>query len=829
MAQKYESIINYGVQNKKSKQEIIAALMKENELNNAGTYIEQLDKLGAFDSQDTNKPELNEGGPKVTAGTAQELGDSKAAEAMLESLEKSIEANKDNLGPVEGRVRGWNPYDTNAQSFQAQVNATKQIVGKYLEGGVLRMEDEKKYEKILPKLSDTPEVAKNKLLEVKRLIAEKYGSQVGTLGEGGYDISGFSQENKAPVEDQKLVADQLNKAYEFAQTNPEDPQSKRFMDDWKNNRIDLTTGKLKDEFREKTPYEKKLEEQGIVNPEKKQEDKDGILSRLWDATKEVVPELAGDLGNRLKNVWSNISEQSTQAKDRSIFENVLKGQETQLRNLGEVGGAVGDVATRALELAYKTGVPKETQEKIKQTATEFMQTEQGQTAISALQGGVEKWGEFKKSNPNVAKDMEAVFNIVTALPLGKGMGIAGKEAKALAGDVVEAGARTIGKNAVEEASDKVFRAVKPTLTVDRDKKTIRAVLNQANDELVNRGIKPKNLREYADGLSETRKKVWGEIEGAIGKGDGLKVDLKPIANEIKGMIDENLMRVDKAAAGRIQKIADSILSQGDKISVTDAEALKQFINAELKGTFGKFNLSNVEQNARKIITKKIGEQLDNLLSEIPGDFQSLKNKYGALRQVEDDVLKRLVVFERQNPQGLVESFSKISGVGNILKGFVPGGGGVSSIVKGVGEIALGQIQKRANDADTLVRKAFEKLSSRKGEFVPKSKILNYLKDKRPGMTIQEVQKLPAKDKISIVAKMIDGEDYKNIVKFVDGVLPESGSLKSAIIDIPKNIKGILDDLKLKKDATNEQIADFLSKVLETRDGMIKKIKNKPIK
>jgi len=46
---------------------------------------------------------------------------------------------------------------------QADIDRVKQTVGKALEGGVLRKEDEDKYKKILATITDTPETALYKI------------------------------------------------------------------------------------------------------------------------------------------------------------------------------------------------------------------------------------------------------------------------------------------------------------------------------------------------------------------------------------------------------------------------------------------------------------------------------------------------------------------------------------------------------------------------------------------------------------------------------------------------------------------------------------------
>ena len=106
---------------------------------------------------------------------------------MLGGLDDLISNNKNKFGPFKGFFGGLNPYDTTAQDIQSQINSTKQIVGKFLEGGVLRKEDEAKYEKILPTLRDTPDVAAAKLTNVKNLVELKIASQQEVLEAAGYN------------------------------------------------------------------------------------------------------------------------------------------------------------------------------------------------------------------------------------------------------------------------------------------------------------------------------------------------------------------------------------------------------------------------------------------------------------------------------------------------------------------------------------------------------------------------------------------------------------------------------------------------------------------
>lgn len=94
-------------------------------------------------------------------------------------------------GPV-GSLRRFNPYDANAQAFQQYVNTYKQVIGKGLEGGVLRKEDEAKYEKIIPRMGDTEEVLMRKAQQLQQMLINKYNTDLEALYNAGYDIGNFN-------------------------------------------------------------------------------------------------------------------------------------------------------------------------------------------------------------------------------------------------------------------------------------------------------------------------------------------------------------------------------------------------------------------------------------------------------------------------------------------------------------------------------------------------------------------------------------------------------------------------------------------------------------
>ncbi|KKK72160.1 hypothetical protein LCGC14_2906660, partial [marine sediment metagenome] len=85
---------------------------------------------------------------------------------IRESIQKS-----DVVGPISG-LQALSPFSVKGKILQAEVDRVRQTVGKALEDGVLRKEDEEKYKKILPILTDPKEVAISKTVQLEKKLKE---------------------------------------------------------------------------------------------------------------------------------------------------------------------------------------------------------------------------------------------------------------------------------------------------------------------------------------------------------------------------------------------------------------------------------------------------------------------------------------------------------------------------------------------------------------------------------------------------------------------------------------------------------------------------------
>lgn len=144
-----------------------------------------------------------EQGRPVTSGDAGRLADLDTSLNDLATLTKTIPAGTTGVGAKAGAmlpnfVTQWTGVGADAKSKQAVIDRVKQVIGKSLEGGVLRKEDEAKYEKILPTIGDVDTVVAAKLAGLQQAISQRRQTTLDALSDAGYDISRFEARSAAP-------------------------------------------------------------------------------------------------------------------------------------------------------------------------------------------------------------------------------------------------------------------------------------------------------------------------------------------------------------------------------------------------------------------------------------------------------------------------------------------------------------------------------------------------------------------------------------------------------------------------------------------------------
>lgn len=169
------------------------------------------DATGKVIAEAPERPEKAGGGPKprgVTAGSANRITDINTAIGEAKSVRGELSGVAGATGNTAALGASVPKWVTNATGFgleakqkQATIDRVKQIIGKGLEGGVLRKEDEYKYEKILPTIADDPALVTSKLNGLDAALVRKRDEELSSLEDAGYDVSRYRAREAAAPKD----------------------------------------------------------------------------------------------------------------------------------------------------------------------------------------------------------------------------------------------------------------------------------------------------------------------------------------------------------------------------------------------------------------------------------------------------------------------------------------------------------------------------------------------------------------------------------------------------------------------------------------------------
>lgn len=112
----------------------------------------------------------------------------------VDVLERELSGNKATGAKAKAgamlpnAITEFTGYGVDAKQKQAVINRVKQVIGKALEGGVLRKEDEAKYVLILPTIGDPPEIAMGKIRGLKKALAAKRATLLDNLDDAGFNV-----------------------------------------------------------------------------------------------------------------------------------------------------------------------------------------------------------------------------------------------------------------------------------------------------------------------------------------------------------------------------------------------------------------------------------------------------------------------------------------------------------------------------------------------------------------------------------------------------------------------------------------------------------------
>jgi hypothetical protein len=276
-----------------------------------------------------------------------------------------------------------------------------------------------------------------------------------------------------------------------------------------------------------------------------------------------------------------------------------------------------------------------------------------------------------------------------------------------------------------EVESTLIKAIKPRANNRDFRQALSTALPDISAVAQKQGKPIDSLEALSGAINRAKKIVWSEYEqvqnkamftgtraAAFSPQGAAKIDGNKIADEIVSSINKRFRMQSPAAAERIEAIAQSYRRQ---IPISEAEDFLQAANNDLHSYYAKNKVSQ-RVAARDPDMGHVVKEADALrkilyskLEELTGqNAGAIKQRYGALSNIEDELLRRINVAARQNPDSLAEQIGFARGAAQIAKSAM--NLQLGDALEGATQMAGSRYLKNRNTSDELVKKAFGRTS-----------------------------------------------------------------------------------------------------------------------
>jgi hypothetical protein len=229
-------------------------------------------------------------------------------------------------------------------------------------------------------------------------------------------------------------------------------------------------------------------------------------------------------------------------------------------------------------------------------------------------------------------------------------------------------------------------------------------------------------------VSVAKKGIWKQYADKLksagtGMGDeetGATIDGNEIADAMTKSIDKRTALQDPGLVERITKVADTYRRP---MGVEETEDFLQSANNDLHSYYAKNKVGRQvaeKDPATGHVVAEADQLRDSLYSKLDdltgAGAADLKGRYGALSNVENELLRRKNVSARQQPESLAEQIGMARAIGKIAVGTArlsP-----TSILEGTQSLAAAKWLKTRGTTDAMITRAFQTLGSQGGAATP---------------------------------------------------------------------------------------------------------------
>jgi hypothetical protein len=286
--------------------------------------------------------------------------------------------------------------------------------------------------------------------------------------------------------------------------------------------------------------------------------------------------------------------------------------------------------------------------------------------------------------------------------------------------------------------DLITRAIKPGNKNQGWNDAVQSALPNIKAAETDLGHPIQGLDDAIDALNIAKKNVWQQYAQKLdpAKTMGATIDGNSIADAMMNSIDARKAAQDPALYDKISSVADTYRRPLD---LGEAEDYLQSVNRELTSYYAKNKVGRRAAMDDPGMSYTVAEgdalrsSLYDKLDEVSGPGAAdIKQQYGALSNIEAEMLNRRNVAARQQPNSLSEQLSTARGYGKIIKGVLtldPG-----DIAEGVASKAASNWLKERNSTDSMITRAFSNVSPAKAPTIAPEAPIAGLLPKGPTIT-----------------------------------------------------------------------------------------------
>lgn len=330
----------------------------------------------------------------------------------------------------------------------------------------------------------------------------------------------------------------------------------------------------------------------------------GFWASSWDAVK-----------SRAGNVWNDFKEY--QSGNQTFGE-------TALQTVGQEAGLATDVIGAGVKGVYHL-IPENIRGAIRQDvgagAQKVLQTPAGQAGLQALQSGMSAYKSWKQKNPRVARDVEAVVNIASIVPVEGGANVAVSEVAPELKALAETGVEAVAKSAESQSLKGALEVVQPVLSKAEKEAALQA----------GRGETKGLLRTVVIEPSTRDKEVARAVMDVVKKGAAPTKNIELVdkaISKVGATLDKVLSKDNTPFTNPdLEAVLDG-LKEGSKVTFAGDATLEKNYDAVRQAFTDIFN--KVDKNGDRVFPHSVQGlwkariEFDNLMkSKLPNVFTKL--------------------------------------------------------------------------------------------------------------------------------------------------------------------------------------------------------------